>query len=117
MYVVTGIGSQEAKIAAWKGNNPELISKKSSGGGVGRDEKGAAVGKPRRLLVNAIFRNRYRLRLTTGCVHGKESAEILGSWLNDGNHDGLAIGGPGKGQAIREDALVMEEIAFERTIA
>src|SRR5713226_9987270 len=117
MDVIVGVGSQEAKIAAGEGNNSELISKKTSGGGGSRDEKSAAIGKPRRFKVNAIFRNRYLLRLTAGSIHGKESAEILGRWLDDGNHDGLAIGGPGKGQAVGENLFVMEEIAFERAIA
>src|SRR5216684_8587823 len=117
MNVIVGVGGQEAKIAAGIGNNAELISKKASGGGGRRDEKSAAIGKPRRFKVNAIFRNRYLLRLTAGCIHGKESAEILGRGLDDGNHDGLAIGGPGKGQAVGVKFLVMEEIPFERAIA
>src|SRR5712664_2844826 len=117
MNVIVGVGGQEAKIAAGEGNNSELISEKTSGGGGSSDEKSAAIGKPRRFQVNAIFRNRHLLRLTAGCIHGKESAEIVRSWLDDGNHDGLAIGGPGKGQAIGEKFLVMEEIAFQSAIA
>ena len=117
MNVIVGVGGQEAKIAAGEGNDSELISKKTSGGGGSRDEKSAAIGKPRRFKVNAIFRNRHLLRLTAGRIHGKESAEIVRSWLNDGNHDGLAIGRPGKRQAVGEKVLVMEEIAFESAVA
>src|SRR5713226_4808429 len=117
MNVIVGVGGQEAKIAAGEGHNSELISKKASRSGGSRDEKSAAIGKPGRFKVNAIFRNRHLLRLTAGCIHGKESAEIVRSWLNDGNHDGLAVGGPGKGQAVGENLFVMEEIAFERAIA
>src|SRR5260370_3364337 len=117
MDVIVGVGGRDAKIAAGEGNTSELMSKKPSGGSGSRDEKGAAVGKPRRFKVNAIFRNRYLFRLTAGCIHGKESAEIVRSWLNDGNHDGLAIGGPGERQAIGENVFVVEEIALERAIA
>src|SRR5260370_41146811 len=110
MNVIVGVSGQEAKIAAGEGNNSELISKKASGGGGRRDEKSTAIGKPRRVQVNAIFGNRHLLCLAAGCIHGKESAEIVRRWLNDGNHNGLAFGGPVKRQAIGENALVMEEI-------
>jgi hypothetical protein len=117
MNVIVGVGGQEPKIAAGEGNNTELIAKKTSGGGGSRDEKSAAIGKPRRFKVNPIFRNRYLLRLATGRVHSKESTKIVRSWLNDGHHDGLAIGGPGKRQAVGEDFLVMKEVAFESSVA
>src|SRR5260370_2205270 len=117
MNVIVGVGGQEAKIADGEGSNSEVISKKGSGGGGSRDEESVASGKRGRFKVNAIFRTRHLLRLTAGCIHGKESAEIVRSWLNNGNDDGLAIGGPGKSQAVGEKFLVMEEIAFERAIA
>src|SRR5271167_1297057 len=117
MNVIAGVGGQEPKIAAGERNNSELISKKTSGSGGGRDEKSAAIGKPRRFQVNTIFRNRYLLRLTAGCIHRKESAKVMRSWLNDGNHDRLAIGRPGKRQAVGENFLVMKEVAFESAIA
>src|SRR5207245_1469207 len=113
MNVIVGVGGQEAKIAAGEGNDSELISKKTSGGGGSGDEKSAAIGKPRRFKVNAIFRNRHLLRLTAGRIHGKESAEIVRSWLNDGNDDGIAIGRAGKGPAVGDEVGVMEEVAFE----
>src|SRR5260370_30084741 len=96
MNVIVGVGGQEAKIAARERNNSELISKKASGGGGSRDEKSAAIGKPRRFKVNAIFRNCYLLRLTAGCIHGKESAEIVAGWERDSNHARCDDRGPGK---------------------
>src|SRR5438309_3644110 len=117
MDIIVGVGGQEAKIAAGEGNNSELIPKKTSGGGGSRDEKGAAIGKPRRFKVNAIFRNRYLFRLTAGCIHRKESPEIVRSWLNDREHDGLAVGRPGKRQAVSENLLVLKEVAFESAVA
>src|SRR5712692_273880 len=117
MNVIVGVSGQEAKIAAGEGNNPELIAKKASNGGGSGDEKSAAIGKPRRFKVNAIFRNRHLLRLAAGCIHGKEPAEIVRGWLNDGNHDGLAIRGPGERQAVGENFLVVKEVAFKSSIA
>src|SRR6266852_6176561 len=117
MNVIVGVSGQEAKIAAGEGNNPELIAKKASSGGGSGDEKSAAIGKPRRFKVNAIFRNRHLLRLAAGCIHGKEPAEIVRGWLNDGNHDGLAIRGPGERQAVGENFLVVKEVAFKSSIA
>src|SRR5260370_31767537 len=96
MNVMVGVGGQEAKSAAGEGNNSELISKITGGGGLGGDEKSAAIGKPRRFKVNAIFRNCYLLRLTAGCIHGKESAEIVAGWERDSNHARCDDRGPGK---------------------
>ena len=76
MNVIIRVGGQEPKIAAGKGNNSELISKKTSSGGRSGDEKSAAVGKPQRFQVDAILCDGHLLGLTAGGIHGKEPAEI-----------------------------------------
>src|ERR1700682_6335879 len=103
--------------AVGEGNNSDLPAQKSSLRCGGGDEQAGHVRKPSGLEVDAIFGDGCLLHGAAGDVHDEESAEILRRWLDDGNHDGLAIRGPGKGEAIGEDFLVMEEIAIERAIA
>src|SRR6267378_4401212 len=117
MKIVVSIGGQKMECAVGEGNNSNLPALKSSFRGAGGDEQAGHVRKPSGFEVDAVFGDGRLLHGPAGDVHDEETAEILGRGLDDGNHDGLAIGGPGKSQAIGENFLVMEEIAIESTIA
>src|SRR6267378_6493609 len=117
MKIVVGIGGQEMEGAVGEGNNSDLPAQKSSLRCGNGDEQAGHVRKPGRLEVDAVFGDGRLLHGAAGDIHEEETAEILGRGLDDGDHNGLAIGGPGKRQAIGEDILVLEKIAFEGAIA
>src|ERR1700687_6200997 len=103
--------------AVGEGTNSDWPAQKSGLRWGGGDEQAGHVRTPGGLEVDAFFGDGCFLHAAAGDVHDEEPAEILRRGLYDGNHDGLAIRGPGKGQAIGEDFLVMEEIAIESAIA
>src|SRR5260370_588418 len=117
MKIDVGIGRQEMEGAVREGTNAYWPAQKSSFRRGGGDEQAGHIREPGGLEVDTVFGDGRLPRGAAGDVHDEKSTDVLGCGLADGNHNALAIGGPGKRQAIGENFLVMEEIAFERAIA
>src|SRR5258708_28145228 len=117
MKIIVSGGGQETEDSAGEGNNSYLATEKSRFRRGGRNEQSAAVGKPSGFKIVVIFGDGCLLHFSGGGIYSEESADILRRRLNDGNHNGLAIGRPGKCEAIRLNLLVMKEVAFDSTIA
>src|SRR5437879_2036252 len=117
MKVVVGVGSQETEGAVRERNDANLPAPISSFRRGGGDEQTGHVWKPNGLVIEAILGDGSLLGVASGNVHGEEPADILRGGLDDGNHNGLAIRGPGKGQIIDMKLLMMEKIAFESAVA
>src|SRR6266446_3519068 len=117
MKVVVGVGSQETEGAVRERNDANLPAPISSFRRGGGDEQTGHFWKPNGLVIEAILGDGSLLGVASGNVHGEEPADILRGGLDDGNHNGLAIRGPGKGQIIDMKLLMMEKIAFESAVA
>src|SRR5438132_4405031 len=104
------------ELAAGEGNNADLATHKTRCCRGGGDEETAHVRKPARLEIIVIFGDGRLLHGAAGDVDDEESTDILGRRLDDGDHDSLAIGGPGKREAIRQYFLMMKEFAFQGAV-
>ena len=105
------------KGAVGEGNDPNLPAPESSFHSSGGDDEAGHVRKPNGLVIEAILSDGYLLHGSAGDIHGEEPANILRRGLDDGNHNRLAIRGPGKSQIIGVKLDMMEKIALESAVA
>ncbi len=117
MKIVVGIRSQQTESAAGERNNSDLAAQKTRFRRRRGDEQAGHIRKPAGLEIIVVFGDGRLFDGATVDVNDEESPDVLGGRLHNGNHDALAIGRPGKREAIRLNVLVMKEVTFESAIA